>query len=503
MVDQSDTSDDRVRFVLNGEVRSIARPDPTSSLLSWLRYDARLTGTKEGCAEGDCGACTVVVGERRRGKIRYRALNACTLFLPMVDGREVITVEALSTGERLHPVQQAMVTCHGSQCGFCTPGFVMSLFARYEGKDDCMSGDLNDCLAGNLCRCTGYGPIQQAGDMMTSLPAEGLKIDEEAAHRRLDSLARTSPLAYRYDEPATATTKHFFAPKSLAALLSLKATYPNATLVAGATDVALWVNKDFRVLIEIISVNDVEELRSVTEDDTVLTIGAGVRYTDALGPLVALYPAFGRFLSRLGATQVRNSGTIGGNIANGSPIGDSPPALIALGATLVLASSSGERRLPLEEFFLDYGKQDLRPDEIVKAIIVPKRSPDQLVAFRKISKRFDQDISAVCGAFSLHVSEGIIRSARVAFGGMAATPRRAHGCEAALAGARLSMEGIAPALRALTKDFTPLSDLRATAAYRQAAAQALLAAMMREVDASTAPIDLYDIPPIAVEATNA
>jgi xanthine dehydrogenase small subunit len=466
---------DKVRFLLDGETVEV-RGDPTRTVLDWLRYDARRTGTKEGCAEGDCGACTVIVSELDGGQVRRRAVNACIAFLPMLDGRALATVESL--GGR-HPVQAAMVEHHGSQCGFCTPGIVMSLAAFHAAG----GGDreaAKDALAGNLCRCTGYGPILAAAE---TAQATSAVLDPPGLTDALQAIRREDTLALAYDDPVSGTTRRYFAPHTLEALAALALEHPDATLLAGATDVGLWVTKQHRKLAVVISLSEVEELNRIEETPQGLRIGAGVRYADALPALSALYPGMGEMLRRLGSTQVRNSGTVGGNIANGSPIGDTPPALIAAGATLVLRRGAETRTLPLEDYFLDYGKQDRRPGEFVEAVIAPRLAPGRVFKLYKLSKRHDQDITAVLAAVSLAVEGGRVTDARIAFGGMAGTPRRAPACEAALVGKPWSWATVEAAAAALEADFTPLSDMRASAGYRMAAARNLIRKVMAEHEA--------------------
>ena len=444
----------RVQFYLNRAPERIEAPSATRTLLDYLRYEKGLTGTKEGCAEGDCGACTVVLGEAGG----YRAVNSCILFLPALDGKEVITVEGLRQPDgRLHPVQQALVDTHGSQCGFCTPGIVMSLFAHYLGGGSCDSATLSTVLAGNLCRCTGYGPILAAGAAMHSYAAPVQAVP-------LPPLKRDDMLA----------TGGFLAPRTIAELCGLLAEHPDATLLAGGTDVGLWVTKQHKELPTVIYLGRVEALNRIEETERALIIGAGVRYADALPRLAALWPAFGTLIERLGAVQVRSVGTIGGNIANGSPIGDSLPVLIALGAEITLRGSDGRRRLPVESYFLGYQKQDRRPGEFVEQIIIPRPGPDEFFRCYKISKRIDQDISAVCGAFNLHRAGGVVQEARIAFGGMAATPKRAPSCEAALHGRPWTLETVRAAAAVLDQDFAPISDFRASADYRLRVARNLL-----------------------------
>ena len=430
-----------VTFLLNGETVQV-EADPTRTLLDWLREDAGLCGTKEGCNEGDCGACTVMVTDQGDA----RALNACILFLPQLHGKAVRTVEGINGPDgTLHPVQQAMIDHHGSQCGFCTPGFIASMATGHlQGRRD-----HDDVLAGNLCRCTGYAPIIRAAEAAADMPAP----------------------AWMHDDPPTVTAQPY-APETLDELAGWYAANPDATLIAGATDVGLWVTKQLRDLPRVAFLNRCKELRAVRQTDESIFFGAAVTMTEALAVIGENHPSYAGMIRRYGSEQVRNAATIGGNIANGSPIGDNPPALIALGATLHLRHGSQTREMPIEDFFITYGKQDRAPGELVTGVTMPRHAP--ALRCYKISKRFDQDISAVCGCFNITATDGTVTAARIAFGGMAGTPHRAGQVEAALVGQHWTADTIGRAAARFSDDYTPMSDMRASAAYRQEVAQNLL-----------------------------
>jgi xanthine dehydrogenase small subunit len=462
---------DSIYFVLNGEIMAVRNIAPTRMVLNFLREELGKTGTKEGCAEGDCGACTVVLGELQGDRLAMKTVNACLQFVPTLDGKALFTVEHLRQPDgTLHPVQAAMVACHGSQCGFCTPGFVMSLWALYlehawQGSRP-TPAQLRTALTGNLCRCTGYRPILEAGEKMFDLPP--VVFDSEALCATLKSLRRSEALVYAYEG------QRFYAPQSLAELTRLRAAHPHATLLAGGTDVGVWVTKQFHPLGDIIYIGQVAELKESRAEAGVLRIGAGVSLSDGYAALVQYYPQLTDMWERFASVPIRNAGTLGGNVANGSPIGDALPGLIALGARVGLRNSERARVLPLEDLYVAYRQKAMQPDEVVEAVEVPLPSPAVQFRTYKVSKRYDSDISAVCAAFAIKVEGGTIVEARVAFGGMAATPKRASHTEAALAGKPWTATTLHAARAALATDYTPITDMRATAAYRMQVAQNLL-----------------------------
>jgi xanthine dehydrogenase small subunit len=470
-----------VDFVLNGARVSLRDEDPTRTVLTWLRERRGLVGTKEGCAEGDCGACTAVIAERSSEGVRYLPINTCIQCLGTLDGRELITVEALrpSCDGALHPVQQAMVDCHGSQCGFCTPGFVMALYAHYKSGARAERQALCDAIAGNLCRCTGYRPILQAGERARELAQpQRDRAEDESRKARLAALPSDATRV-------TCDGKTFFSPTTSEELATFLAEHPDAVILGGGTDLGLLITKEHRDLPLLAYTGRIAELRKVTQSKDVVEIGGAATYADAYEALAALHPDFGELLRRLGAAQIRAAGTLAGNIANGSPIGDSMPLLLALGAEVVLQKNSAQRTVALDRFYTGYRKSVLGKGEFIRTVRVPKLGAGARFAAYKLSRRFDQDISTLCAAFHVDAKG----QARFAFGGMAATPARAPAAEAAYA------KGIDAACQGLAKDFQPLSDHRGSAWYRTTAAENLLRKFHLESSAKGAATRLLELVP--------
>ena len=436
----------KLSFLLNGEPQVIEDVEPTTSVLDWLRINKRLTGTKEGCNEGDCGACTVIVIDENGA----RAVNACILFLPQITNKALRTIEGISTPDAPHPTQQCMIDHHGSQCGFCTPGFVTSMVAAQINNDT----DHDVTLAGNLCRCTGYAPIFRAAQA-----CEGTK----APKWFHDDQSDLGALAQSVDAKLPTTTDE---------LADILAEDPETTLIAGATDIGLWINKDLRDIAPMAFIHNVTEMEHIAEHANHWEFGANVTIEQMRVWSAHAQPSLTPLLTRYASTQVRNSATLGGNIANGSPIGDSPPALIAMGAKLVLRKKDATRTIDLQDFFIIYGQQDLQRGEFIQSVLIPKDQHN--LRCYKISKRFDQDISAVCGAFNLHITDGIIQNARIVFGGMAGIPKRAGNVEACLIGQKWDLKTVNTCHDQWSQDFTPLTDMRASADYRLSVARNLL-----------------------------
>ncbi len=462
-------------FVHRGEIVSCQQVPPTRTLLQLLRDDLGLTATKEGCNEGDCGACTVVLAEKRGTRLHYSAVNSCIRLAHSVRGMALWTAQDLATADGTpHPVQQALLDNHASQCGFCTPGFAMSLFGLYQNQV-CQGQSVSreqalDALSGNLCRCTGYRPILDAAQQMQTLPRA--PVDEVEILSKLELLAHMDKgleADFSYKTPTT-----------LAELLQLRAAHPQAQIVAGCTDVGLWVNKLHKDFAQVLDLTRVAELRQISSDATHLSIGAAVTLTDAFAALEATRPALHAFAMRFAGAPVRNSGTLGGNVANGSPIGDSMPLLIALNATVVLASVRGARELPLALLYTGYRQNVMAPDEVLTQIRVPHPPADALLRVYKVSKRTEDDISVVCLAVQLQLIDGRVAQASIGVGGVAATPVRAQQTEAALTGQPWTAATVDAAMATLRAEFQPISDMRASSDYRRQVLGNLLQRLWRE-----------------------
>lgn len=469
-----------IRFLVNHVRYEVAELAPTVSILDWLRTEIKQTGTKEGCASGDCGACTVIVGEQTAKGVEYFTVNSCLLLVGNVHGKHIITVDSLTSShhlalESLHPVQRAMVECHGSQCGFCTPGFIMSMYSVYE-LNQSYPGDeaIMEALGGNLCRCTGYKPIIDACKKMFDYP-------------RWPSAFTESASAFFEGEPIpegllTFGEQKMFIPQTLQRLLALKAEYPQAKLIAGGTDLSLEFTQMLKDHEVIISVAQVPELKGYAEQDGKIRIGAGTPYSEFVDVFCKQYPEAKELFHRLGSQQIRNVGTVGGSLGNASPIGDPAPLFIALDAVVILASEAAERSVPMADFFTGYRKTLIAENEVITAVELPMRSSEQKLACYKISKRMEDDISAVLFAMAYQVTDGVISAVKTGFGGMAATPLAAKHLEQALIGQPFSLSTLQAAGAALDLDFKPMSDVRASSDYRMMVTKNLLTRLWFEQD---------------------
>lgn len=455
-----------IRFLLDTQPIELADVDPNLTILQYLREHQYLPGTKEGCASGDCGACTVVVAELKDEELVYRSLNSCIAFVGSLHGKQLITVEHLKQNGQLHAVQQALVDNHGSQCGFCTPGFVMSAFALHKHNPQPNREQVMEALAGNLCRCTGYRSIIDAA-MESSVKA--VDSFDESADETVKQLKRIS-----VQSELSNGVNRYFAPSRIKELADYLVAHPDATLVAGGTDLALSVTQQLNTIEHLVYLGNVSELKHVRKLANGIKIGAAATYSEFTPMLKEHYPELGEMIERIGSTQIRNSGTLGGNIGNASPIGDMPPPLMVLDAQLTLRQGDHQRKMPLEDFFLDYKVTDLKPGEFIHDVTVPFLTDNQQLKVYKISKRIDDDISAVLAAIFIELNDAKVKAIRIAFGGMAATPKRARNCEKALKGKPFNQQTIDEAKRALTEDFSPMSDVRASSEYRMQVAQNLL-----------------------------
>ena len=467
-----------IKFLLNQSETSIDQIDPNTSVLDYLRDNLNRTGTKEGCASGDCGACTVVIAEAEENKLVYRSANACITNIGSLHGKQLITVEDLKTNNQLHAVQQAMVDCHGSQCGFCTPGFIMSMFALRKNNATSDPHKTIESLGGNLCRCTGYKPIIEAANQSFESPCDDqFSAQHDNDVEQLKRINQQYPSAHLIH-----LDKQFFSPSTADELAKLLLEYPKARLLAGGTDLCLEFTQFLRDAQILIHTGRVKDLATVELNDQSLVLGAAVTYSHAADQLIALYPDLKELIERLGSLQVRNQATIAGNIGNASPIGDMPPVLIALGAELVLRKGDERRTISIEDYFIKYKVTSLQTSEFIERIIIPR--PDPLADFKayKISKRLEDDISATCGAFSIKIDKGVVSAIKIAFGGMAEIPKRAKHCEQALLNQPWNSQSIERAMFELKKDFAPISDFRASADYRLDVSKNMLRRLYLELE---------------------
>ena len=465
---------DTIQFILNNKILKIKNPNPNKTILNYIRNDLKLTGTKEGCAEGGCGACTIVLGELNKNKIVYKAINACISFLPILNGKQLILVEDLNDDNNLHPVQEAMIKFHGSQCGFCTPGFTMSLFSMHKNNRSINSEVVDEALSGNLCRCTGYRPIIDAAKSLNN------KNDQDQFKQKQSKTINLLRRIKSIDIEINNSGKKFFAPKTITNLKKILNKYPEAKILSGGTDLSLEVTKFRKEIKTIISLNSVEKLNFIKKYKNLLEIGATTSLLEFQNLIKNYFLDFHDILKRYGSLQIRNVGTIAGNIATASPIGDTLPLLLTLDAKIVVQGKNQKKIFSLSEFFISYRKTKLKKGEFIYSIKIPINKDNIFKAY-KISKRFDDDISSVCGSFSFLIKKNKITKAAIAYGGMSAIPKRASAIEKKLINSEFTENSFSNAVDLINKDFSPLDDMRASSEYRLAVAKNLLLKAFYEI----------------------
>jgi xanthine dehydrogenase small subunit len=463
-----------IRFVFEDKIKEIKNPDPNETILNLIRLRLKKTGTKEGCAEGGCGACTVVLGELKKDKIIYNAINSCIAFTTSLEGKHLLIIEDLIQKDgSLHPVQSAMVNSHGSQCGFCTPGFIMSLFSMYKNKNSYDKKTIEESISGNLCRCTGYRPIIDAAKSLKKNKADQFKKNEKKTISLLKKI-RAKNICINNK------SKKYFAPRTIDELKKIIKKNKNAEFLSGGTDMSLVVTKQKKDIKNIIYLNSIDELNYIKEKDKYIEVGATTPLIKFEFIIKKYYPDFDRILKRYGSVQIRNVATLAGNMATASPIGDSLPLLLSLDASITIEDFNKKTVIPLKDFFIGYRKTKLKKGQFIRSIRIPVFKKNIFKAY-KISKRIDDDISSVCASFNLTIINKKIKNIKIAYGGMAATPKRAVYCEKMLLNSNFSEDIILKAQKSLEKDFQPIDDMRASKDYRIEIAKNLLTKCFAEI----------------------